>query len=165
MKREDMNFLPISVNITNKRILIIGGGRVGYHKATILHRFTNEAFVISPEFHEGFDKLPFIRIQKTYDKSDLIGAFLVYVCTENKELNARVKADAEALGVMTSVCDDPELCDFVSPAIYKNDHITVAVSSNARDVYQSIDIRNQVHQLVQEGVIDLERRKIERKIY
>lgn len=157
MKREDLNFLPISINITDKKILIIGGGKVGYHKATILNRFTDKATVISPQFHEGFSELPFIRIEKTYEPSDLVGAFLVYVCTENEELNAQIKKDAERLGILTSVCDNPILCDFVSPAIYKDDNVTVAVSSNARDVYQSIDIRNQVQDLAREGVLKIKK--------
>ena len=54
-----MNFLPININIEGKRIVIIGGGRVGLHKATILHRFTEDVTVISPHFEDGFGKLPF----------------------------------------------------------------------------------------------------------
>jgi siroheme synthase-like protein len=158
MKREELNFLPIAINITGKRVLIIGGGKVGYHKASILHRFSDSGIIISPQFHAGFDSLPFERIQKEYDKKDLEGAFLVYVCTENEELNAQIKRDAEELGILTSVCDNPVLCDFVSPAIYKNGHVNVAVTSNARDVYQSIHVRDQIHQLVEKGEIVLERK-------
>lgn len=157
MKREDLNFLPISINITNKRILIIGGGRVGYHKATILNRFTNKATIISPDFHEGFTSLPFELIRKCYDRSDLYGAFLIYVCTENEELNAQIKMDAEALGILASVCDNPLLCDFISPAIYKDDNVTVAVASNARNVYQSIDIRNQIQELAIKGELKIKK--------
>lgn len=149
--RESLNFLPVSINITDKLILIIGGGKVGYHKASILHRFTNKATIISPLFHEGFSSLPFDLMQKEYDESDLDGAFLVYICTENEQLNARIKADAESMGILASVCDNPQACDFISPAIYKSDNVTIAVSSNAQDVYQSIAIRNQIQELVSEG--------------
>lgn len=144
------NFLPISINITGKKIIIIGGGKVGYHKASILHRFTSEATIISPEFHPGFDSLPFILIQKEYETQDIEGAFLIYICTENEKLNARIKADAEALGILASVCDNPALCDFISPAIYKKDNLTVAVSSNAQDVHQSIAIRNKIEKYLED---------------
>ena len=103
-----MTFLPIGLNVTGKRILIIGGGKVGLHKATILHRFVSEAVVISPKFNEGFDELPFARIQKEYEPADLDGAFLVYICTENEALNRQIKHDAEARGILASVCDNPE---------------------------------------------------------
>lgn len=156
MKREDLNFLPISINITDKKILIIGGGKVGYHKACILNRFTDKATIVSPQFVDGFKDLPFELIQKKYSKEDLEGVFLLYICTENEKFNAEIKSEADDLGILASVCDNPILCDFVSPAIFKSDNVTVAVSSNARDVYQSINIRNQIKILVENGDLKLE---------
>lgn len=154
--KEDLNFLPVSINITNRKILIIGGGKVGYHKASVLNRFTSKATVISPQFHEGFNSLPFELVKKEYQKEDLTGIFLVYICTENEELNAQIKRDAEMSDVLASVCDNPSLCDFISPAIFKSSNITIAVSSNARNVRQSLNIRNQIKNLIEEGKISLE---------
>ncbi|MDR1882675.1 MAG: bifunctional precorrin-2 dehydrogenase/sirohydrochlorin ferrochelatase [Prevotella sp.] len=156
MTREELNFLPVSVNITDKKILIIGGGKVACHKAAVLNRFTGKATVISPEFHEGFESLPFELVKKEYACEDLDGAFLVYACTENGQLNAQIKKDAECRGILTSVCDDPVLCDFISPAIYKSGNVTVAVSSNARDVSQSINIRNRIEVLVKNKKLIIE---------
>ena len=112
-----LHFLPVNINIDGKRILIIGGGRVGLHKATILSRFTDSATIISPTFREGFQSLPFRLLQKAYEPADLDGAFLVYICTENDELNRRIKQDAEQRHVLASVCDNPSLCDFTSPQL------------------------------------------------
>ncbi|MDR1738062.1 MAG: bifunctional precorrin-2 dehydrogenase/sirohydrochlorin ferrochelatase [Candidatus Symbiothrix sp.] len=155
MRNDGLTFLPISVNITRRKIMIIGGGKVGYHKASILHRFTSEATVVSPQFHKGFDALPFVLIKKEYEKKDIEGAFLIYVCTENEELNARIKKDAESLGILTSVCDNPTLCDFISPAIYKQENITIAVSSNAQDVRLSVNIRDQIRNLIATDTIKI----------
>lgn len=153
--RGDLNFLPVCVNITGKKILIIGGGKVGYHKATILRRFTDQATIISPDFHEGFAQLPFFLMKKKYEPNDLDGAFLVYVCTENEILNAEIKLACEQRGILASVCDNPILCDFISPAIYKDDNVTIAIASNARDVHQSVGIRNQIKNLVNEGKLKI----------
>lgn len=139
-----MNFLPINIDIEGKRILIIGGGRVGLHKAKILNRFTQEATVISPKFEEEFHTLPFKLKEKSYDKKDLEGVFLVYVCTENSELNRQIKQDAQEMRILCSVCDNPQLCDFTSPAIFKKDDILIAVSSNATNVHKSMSIRDAI---------------------
>ncbi|MDR1682218.1 MAG: bifunctional precorrin-2 dehydrogenase/sirohydrochlorin ferrochelatase [Candidatus Symbiothrix sp.] len=152
---QDYNFLPISINITGKKILLIGGGKVGYHKASILHRFTDDVTVLSPEFHENFYSLPFQRIRKEYETGDLSGFFLIYICTGDKALNRRIKADAEALNILASVCDNPSLCDFVSPAIHKEGEMTIAVGSNAQDVRRSIAVRNRISELIKEGVLEL----------
>ncbi|GHU91499.1 hypothetical protein FACS1894155_11220 [Bacteroidia bacterium] len=103
MERDDLNFLPVAINITGKKILIIGGGKVGYHKAGILSRFTDKVTVVSPEFHEGFGSLPFTLIEKEYSKDDLDGVFLVYICTENESLNVQIKKDAEQKGILSGV--------------------------------------------------------------
>lgn len=155
MKRREYNFLPISIDIRNKKIVIVGGGKVGFHKASLLSRFTSEATIISPEFHADFKSLPFKFVKKEYESKDIEDAFLVYVCTENENLNLRIKSDAEVLGVLASVCDNPDLCDFISPAIYKKENVTIAVSSNAQNVYQSIDIRNQIQKLEESGKIQM----------
>lgn len=144
----ELHFLPVSINITNKKIVIIGGGKVAFHKATILSRFTNQATVIAPEFDANFENLPFKRITKKYEASDLEGAFLVYICTGNEALNEEVKNECEKLHLLASVCDNPLRCDFISPAIYKEENMAIAVSSNAQNVRQSIDIRNQIQVLV-----------------
>lgn len=157
MKREDMNFLPISINVTNKKILLIGGGKVATHKASIIARFiTDNVTVISPDFTSEIRQLPFTFIQKNYDKNDLKDFFLVYVCTGDHELNRQIKADAEELGILTSVCDAPLLCDFVSPAIFKQEHLTIAVSSNAQNVYQSIAVRDRIAKLTDDGILQLD---------
>lgn len=150
-----MNFLPVSIRIAGKKILIIGGGSVGLHKASLLARFTDEICIISPEFHKQFNALPVRQIKKSYERSDLEGAFLVYICTENEALNVRIKRDAEEMGILASVCDNPLLCDFVSPAICKEGDISVAVSSDAKNVRQAIDIRDQIRQLIVEGRIKI----------
>ena len=156
MKREDLQFLPISINVTNKKILLIGGGKVATHKGTIMARFVNQVTVIAPEFTPEIKQLPFTFIEKEYEKSDLEGFFLVYVCTGDHELNRRIKEDAETLDILTSVCDAPFLCDFVSPTIHKEGHITISVASNAQNVYQSVDIRNQIKELIENGQIHIQ---------
>ncbi|MDR0814165.1 MAG: bifunctional precorrin-2 dehydrogenase/sirohydrochlorin ferrochelatase [Bacteroidales bacterium] len=143
-----MTFLPISINISDKRILLIGGGHVAFHKASVLQRFTDDAIVISPAFLDGFDALPFRLVRKEYAPEDLEGAFLVYICTENATLNEKIKAECAKRGILASVCDHPALCDFISPAVWKSGNMTVAVSSNAQNVRQSIALRDKIGQII-----------------
>jgi siroheme synthase-like protein len=149
------SFLPISINIAGKKILLIGGGKVAFHKASLLLRYTNDITVIAPEFHVEFDTLPLRLIKKKYESDDLNGAFLIYLCTENEKLNAEIKSVCENRRILTNVCDNPQLCDFVSPAIFRENHVSIAVSSNAQNVRQSIAIRDQIQQLAAEGVLQI----------
>jgi siroheme synthase-like protein len=155
-KETNNTFLPVSVNITGKKILIVGGGKVGFHKATILSRYTQQAVVVSPEFRDGFAGLPFVCVNREYCPSDLDGAFLVYACTENEKLNRKIYQDAAERGVLVSVCDDPSLCDVISPAICKIGDLTISVSSNGKDVKRSIRIRNRINELIEKGLLSIE---------
>ena len=56
---------------------------------------------------------------------------------------------------MVNIHDDPELCEFVSPAVYKKNNFTVAVGSDAKDVLKSIELRNKLKEIIEkENLID-----------
>ncbi len=156
MERSNLQFLPVSLNVTGKKILVIGGGRVGWHKSALLARFTVEVTVLAERFDERFGELPHRRVCKRFEPRDLDGYHLVYVCTENRPLNAEIKKECEGRGILASVCDDPELCDFVSPAIYRNGDLTVAVGSNARDVHRSIRVRDRIRKFAEEETLAID---------
>ncbi|BAG83546.1 MAG: bifunctional precorrin-2 dehydrogenase/sirohydrochlorin ferrochelatase [Candidatus Azobacteroides pseudotrichonymphae] len=148
-------FLPISINITGKHILIVGGGKIAFHKATILSLFTNRIIVVSPKFCSEFELSSFKKKRKEYESKDLENVFLVYICTEKESLNMIIKVDCENHNILTNVCDNPSLCDFISPAIYKNDNVTIAISSNAENVWQSIIIRDQIKFLIERNILKI----------
>lgn len=156
---ENNIFLPIGINIKGRKILLIGGGKVAFHKAFLLKRFTEKAIIVSPNFDERFRFLPFLLKEKEYEPSDLEGAFLVYICTEKTDLNKKIKAECEKRGILASVCDNPDLCDFISPAIYKNENLTISVLSNSKDARQSIAVRDQIESAVDRAVIDINYKK------
>ena len=78
-----MNFLPINIRISDANIMIIGGGKVATHKATILSRYTDKATVIAPEVSDGIKALPFKWEERSYSEADLEGVTLLFVCTGN----------------------------------------------------------------------------------
>ncbi len=144
MKR-NMTFLPISLNITGKDILIIGGGNVAYQKIKLLLPFTDRISVVAREICDNIINLNLKKLTwKDYDPSDLDGFFLVYAATNILELNKQVFEAAHARNILVNVVDNVPYCDFVSPAIYKSGPMTVAVGSNAEDVKASIELRNRI---------------------
>jgi precorrin-2 dehydrogenase/sirohydrochlorin ferrochelatase len=139
-----MAFLPISLNITDKNILIVGGGKVAYHKIKLLQVFSKRIHVVAKEICQEILDLKIPVAYKPYAPEVLEGNLLVYACTNIKELNEQIYNDAHKKGILVNVVDNPPLCDFVSPAIYKKNNMTVAVGSNAEDVYASIAWRDKI---------------------
>ena len=139
-----MNFLPINIRISDAKILIVGGGKVATHKATILNRFTDKATVIAPEVSDGIKALPFHWQERPFVEADLEGVTLLFVCTGDHLLNHQIHQLARQRGILTSVCDSPDECDFSSPAIYRDGDLTISVASDAKDVKRSIAIRDRI---------------------
>lgn len=138
----DKEFMPISIDVKGKKIVIIGGGAVAWHKIESLTKFADNIWVIGKEVSDKIKNAGVNYIEKEYDKSDLEGALIVYAATNIRELNHQVKEDGHAINLLVNTVDKPSECDFVSPAIYRKDFISVAVSSNAQSVYKAIEVRN-----------------------
>jgi precorrin-2 dehydrogenase / sirohydrochlorin ferrochelatase len=145
----EKNFLPIAIDISNQKILIIGGGQSAFKKLKILQRFNAEveilASVVCSEIKESGVKF----YETDYHKKYLSGYLMLYSCTNNELLDRLIVAEAKEAGVLVNIHDKPEICQFISPAIYRKGKISVAVTSNGDDVFESIRLRNQIKDYLQ----------------
>jgi len=147
-------FLPVCLNISNVRIVMIGGGRVAEHKLNGLLRFTKAVTVVAPEVSEAIRASGVTVRAEAYHAGVLEGAGLVYACTNDAALNRQVREDAHARGLLVNVADAPELCDFVSPAVVVRGEMAIAVSSQARNVKRAIAWRDRIGELLDDDQFD-----------
>ncbi len=148
----DKSFMPVAINVRGRKVLLIGGGRIAWHKIQSLQQYADNIQVVATEVSEQIKAAGISYTEKPYEPSDLAGAIFVYACTNLRELNEKVLNDAHELGILVNVVDNPSRCDFVSPAIYRKSYMSVAVSSNAQDVYESIDLRNRIKNFLENGL-------------
>jgi len=141
-------FLPVSLKITDKKILIIGGGKVALQKTRSLKKFTSHITIVAAKICKQLKNMGFTYTEKEYSSADLAGIYLVYACTNNNSINENIMHDAHHRGLLVNVVDNPTLCDFICPAIYKNGNMTVAVSSNGKNISKSIYWRNNIKELL-----------------
>jgi siroheme synthase-like protein len=139
-----MIFLPVSLNITDKKLLLVGGGSVAVEKINSLKRFTDLITVIAREVRGEISAQKYTVLIKSYEKNDLEGFFLVYACTNDRALNQQIKRDCEEKKILVNIADNPDAGGFVSPAVYKMENMTVSVGSNGEDVRKSIEWRNKI---------------------
>lgn len=150
-----LHYLPVAIPVTDARITIIGGSEESIRKARRLARLIDQVTFISPVIPEEIRVLPFRFVKKEFDEEDLKGVKILFVCTADKERNHRIKRIAEDRGILTSVCDDREYCDFISPAICSNGNLSISVGSDGEDVRRSIRVRNRIRQLIDKGILDI----------
>lgn len=117
------------LDLEARRCVVVGGGNVGLEKVRGLLDCGAAVTVVSPELHAELCSLPVVWRPRAYRASDLDNTFLVVAATPHETVNRRVHADAEARNLLCNVADVPELCNFILPAVHRQDPITIAVST------------------------------------
>lgn len=142
-------YLPITYDITGKTILILGGHSSALKKIRILSTYTDRFHVVARDVCDCVKKEGIPYVEKSIEASDLDGFEILYSCTNDRDLNRQIVQWGHDRGMLVNIHDDPELCDFVSPAIYRKKNITVAVSTNGEDALLAISIRNKLKQFLE----------------
>ncbi|MDH1443348.1 siroheme synthase CysG [Pseudomonas sp. GD03721] len=126
-----MQFLPLFHNLQDRPVLVVGGGEVALRKARLLAEAGACLRVVAPDVRRELQAMAgeqgvFLR---GYQSDDLQGVGLVIAATDDEPLNARISAEAQALGIPVNVVDAPALCSVIFPAIVDRSPLIVAVSS------------------------------------
>ncbi len=153
-------YLPVSIDITNEKVLIIGGGKSAFSKANILKRFDADLEFVALEYCDEIKASGWTIKQKTYESSDLEGYLMVYSCSNNQALDEQIVKDAKKQGVLVNIHDKPDMCQYISPAVYQYKNMTVAVASNGKDVFKSIKLRNHLREYLDmhiENILDFKK--------
>ncbi len=128
-----MEHLPIFLNVKGKRALVLGGGTVACRKADLLVRAGCSLTVVSPELNDDMARLVHEHQveHKTGELSadDLDGCALAFGAACDEAANRHLRDLANAAGIPVNVADNPELCDFIMPAILDRSPVLVAIGS------------------------------------
>lgn len=138
----EKHFLPINVNVKNKKILVVGGGKVAFQKLKTIVKFSKNITVIGKKISDDIKNLHVKHIERSFLLKDLNGYNLVFICTNDKKLNKKISKKAQEKGVLVNVADDISLCDFISPAVGFFDDLVISVSSNGKDVKGAVCARD-----------------------
>jgi precorrin-2 dehydrogenase/sirohydrochlorin ferrochelatase len=139
------------LDVEGRRCLVVGGGPVAVEKAGGLLACGAHVTLVAPRIDAACASLELEWRARRYRRGDLKGMFLVMAATSERETNARVHRDAEARGMLCNVADDPELCNFILPAVHREGPITVAVSTGGASPALAKRLRSQIAELVGPG--------------
>lgn len=140
-----MKYYPICLQITERKCLVVGGGRVAERKARGLMEYDALVTVISPDLTEGLNKLQesgeITWVQKEYGKDDVADFFLVIAATDSPEVQNQINTDAQRHNILLNVADVPEKCNFILPALVKRGALSIAVSTGGNSPAMAKKIR------------------------
>jgi siroheme synthase-like protein len=126
------SFYPVSLDVTERACLVVGGGAVAARKARGLiecgARVTVVAPSLAPEMEALADRLERVE-RRTYTRGEAAGFRLVMTATGRPDVDGAVHDDAEAAGVWVNSADDRAHSSFILPAVFRDGPVSVAVST------------------------------------
>ncbi len=127
------DYYPVYLNLAGKRCVIIGGGTIAQGKIGGLLQAGCRITVISPDATPGIRQAAqrgdIVWLERRYEPGDLADAFIGVAATNVWHVNREIYEEAERLGVLLNVVDDPDLCSFIAPSIVKREPVTLAIST------------------------------------
>ena len=120
---------PLMLDLTGRRAVIVGGGRVALRRAQALLAAGALVRVIAPRVDPALTGLELTVSRREYRDGDLAGAWLAHAATNDPAVNARVAADAQRLRIWCVRADDAAASAAWTPAVARDGEITVAVTA------------------------------------
>jgi siroheme synthase-like protein len=124
---------PVFLEMKDRRCVVIGGGAVAERKVEGLVEVGANVTVISPAITDRLRDMltqgAIRHVAREYRTGDRAGYDLVFVATDNSEINAAVSNEARLLRIWVNSADDPDHCDFILPAVIRRGDLAVAVST------------------------------------
>lgn len=143
---------PIFLNLTGKRCLVIGGGKVAERKIETLLEYDAQVIVVSPDCSVRIGELARDKLitwqQRVFGPTDLDNVFMVFVATGDYGLNKSVAELCRIKGLLVNAVDDPANCDFYVPAILRRNSLCVAISTEGNSPLLAAKIRNELERVI-----------------
>lgn len=125
--------MPLMIDLTNKNVVIVGGGTVASRRAQTLSQYVEHMTVISPTITEKFqnmvDKGVVIWKEKEFEPSDIVDAYLVIAATNEPCVNEAVKQALPEHTLFNNV-GDASNGNVVFPSALHRDKLTISVSTD-----------------------------------
>jgi uroporphyrin-III C-methyltransferase/precorrin-2 dehydrogenase/sirohydrochlorin ferrochelatase len=128
-----MNYFPIFLDTTDLTCLVVGAGEVAARKVELLLKTSAHITVVAPWVCgtvQRFAKEEKIQlIVRPYIESDMTDKQIVFVATDDSELNKQIHDQARMQKILVNVVDNTPLCQFITPSIVDRSPIIIAMSS------------------------------------
>ena len=138
---------PVMINIREKKVVVVGGGKVAARKIKTLLAEQAAVTVVSPILHADIPQAKIQWLARPYQTGDLEGAKLVFACTDQAEVNRQIMEDA-APSQLVNNTGDKTFSDFYNVAIARKKDVSVMISTNGLSPSRSKEIRKKIEAIL-----------------
>ncbi len=152
----------LGLRLDGRRVLVVGGGRVAQRRIPAMLAAGASVTLVSPSVTPALDDLIAAgRVTwepRPYQVGDCDGAWLVHTCTDQRDVNTAVAAEADAKRIWCVRADDKDASAAWTPAGGRVGEVSVAVTAGG-DPRRAAGIRDAVVGALRDGTVDARRHR------
>ncbi len=151
--REAVRF-PIFIELDQKKVVVIGAGAIASRRIRAFLEYGALVTAVAPEAEESVRRLAeegtILWKQRTAEKEDIAGAFLVAAATDRREVNHQAALWCREKGIPVNVADKKEECDFYFPGLARVGSLTAGVCAGGTDHKLAKAAAQEIRELLEE---------------
>ena len=146
----EKKFFPLFVDLTEKKAMVIGGGKIGTRRAKALLPFVASLVVGAPaasrEILELAGEGKLIYREKAYERRDIYDADLVVAATDDKKVNEDIYSACKCLGILVNVASSQDKCDFHFPGLLEYEGVVLGFNGAGKNHRKVKEVRMKTEQ-------------------
>jgi len=123
-----MAYFPFYIDIKDKKILVVGGGKVALRKVEKLLQFEPKITVVAPFICDEIRKLGVSIIERKFIDSDIDNIFCAISATDDEVVNGHIFKLCSEKNILVNTVDDKDKCGFIFPALVNKNGITAGIT-------------------------------------
>ena len=151
-------FFPLFVNVENKEVLIVGGGKIGGRKAQTLREYGANVTVYSEKVTEeailADENIKVVNKNASNDEVEIRELvkkyFLVVAATDDTELNDRISHVCMSENILVNNVSSKTEMNAMFTAVVKNDEFQIGIGSYGKSCRRSKALKGKVQELIDE---------------
>ena len=150
-------WFPLFVNLENKKVLVIGGGKVATKKIEKILEYGADITVVTENVvEEKLLKLGNVKIennQKIENNKAKIeklvkGYFLIIAATDNEELNENIANVCDSNGMLVNNVSSKIKMNAMFGGIVKNSEFQIAISTSGKNCKRSRAMKSEIQKVL-----------------
>ena len=150
-------WFPLFINLENKKVLVIGGGKVAAKKIEKILEYGADITVVTENVvEEKLLKLENVKIENNQkienDKAKIEklvkGYFLVIAATDNEELNENIANVCDSNGMLINNVSSKVKMNAMFGGIVKNNEFQIAISTSGKNCKRSRAMKSEIQKVL-----------------
>ncbi|WP_026339023.1 precorrin-2 dehydrogenase/sirohydrochlorin ferrochelatase family protein [Fusobacterium russii] len=142
------NFFPVSIDLTNKNILVVGAGKIALRKVeTLLKQNCNIKVITKTVEEQNFknllkDNKISLEVEREFKEEDLKDIFLVVAATSDEKVNKNISDLCISKNILVNNISSKNNMNLRFSSIYETDDFQIAVSTKKGNPKKAMEIRD-----------------------